>query len=238
MSTQLTPGVPFHGLIQVAGVFDLEEANMLARCGVHVVGIPLRLPVNTPDLSEEQAKELIRRLPEMLTPVLITYETDAQRLLDLIDFLNVPVLQMHADPPGVDLFERVKRFMPHLYIIKSLVIRPETAVDDLKRRVDAYSEHVDAFITDTFDPSTGATGATGKPHDWEVSRALVEYSSLPVIHAGGLTPKNVGQAIHSVAPAGVDAHTGLEGVDGRKDETLVKEFVKEATEAFKEKRRP
>jgi phosphoribosylanthranilate isomerase len=92
---------------------------------------------------------------------------------------------------------------------------------------------VDAYITDTFDPRTGACGATGKTHDWRLSRQLVRYSPLPVILAGGLTAENVRAAILAVRPAGVDAHTGLEDVSGRKSQEKVKQFVSEAQEAFR-----
>ena len=61
----------------------------------------------------------------------------------------------------------------------------------------------------------------------------MEFSLKPVILAGGLTPENVRAAIIKVRPAGVDAHTGLEGPDGRKDPALVAKFVSEARKAFR-----
>ncbi len=50
--------------------------------------------------------------------------------------------------------------------------------------------------------------------------------------AGGLNPENVRKAIAHVRFAGVDAHTSVEGPDGRKDAALVREFVREALAAF------
>ena len=94
------------------------------------------------------------------------------------------------------------------------------------------SPYVDAFITDTFDPVTGASGATGKTHDWTISRRLVELSTKPVILAGGLTPANVGEATRVVKPAGVDVHTGVEDENSRKNPYLVARFVHEARKAF------
>jgi phosphoribosylanthranilate isomerase len=81
-----------------------------------------------------------------------------------------------------------KTLDPNLIIIKSLVIGMH---DDkaLEAMVSELSPFVNAFITDTFDPKTGASGATGKTHDWRVSSGVVETS--PVILAGGLTPENV-----------------------------------------------
>lgn len=91
---------------------------------------------------------------------------------------------------------------------------------------------MDSFITDTFDPTTGASGATGRVHDWTISRALVDLSDKPIILAGGLNATNVRQAIRAVRPAGVDVHTGIEGPDGRKRLDLTKQFVSEAKAAF------
>ncbi len=92
---------------------------------------------------------------------------------------------------------------------------------------------MNAFITDTFDPATGAEGATGKTHDWNISRELVKLSERPVILAGGLNPENVRKSIEFVRPVGVDVHTGVENSSGRKDETLVKKFVSQAKLGFK-----
>ena len=92
------------------------------------------------------------------------------------------------------------------------------------------------FITDTFDPATGASGATGKTHDWTVSRKLVELSPKPVILAGGLNPSNVYEAIRIVRPAGVDVHTGVEDSSGRKSRSLIEAFVNEAARGFAEHR--
>jgi phosphoribosylanthranilate isomerase len=98
--------------------------------------------------------------------------------------------------------------------------------------VSELSAFVDAFITDTFDPKTGASGATGKTHNWRVSRHLVELSDRPIIIAGGLTPENVKKAILEVRPAGVDSHTGVEDSTGRKSREKVQKFLAEACEAF------
>ncbi|MFB3041350.1 MAG: phosphoribosylanthranilate isomerase, partial [Candidatus Poribacteria bacterium] len=104
---------------------------------------------------------------------------------------------------------------------------------ELKSVSAELSPYVDAFITDTFDPSTGRSGATGKLHDWSISQRLVDISPKPVILAGGLTADNVREAILQVKPAGIDSHTGVEGLDGRKKPRLVRKFVAEAREGFR-----
>jgi len=128
--------------------------------------------------------------------------------------------------------QKIKTSAPQIKIIKSLIISGDNR-DQLLSDVNQYSEFVDAFITDTYDPTTGASGATGKIHDWNIGRLLVERSPKPVILAGGMTPENVREAIMTVHPAGVDAHTGVESPDGRKDPVKVRRFVEEAKIGFK-----
>ena len=44
--------VSFKRFIQIAGVKDADEANMLVNCGVKYIGFPLELAVHKQDLSE------------------------------------------------------------------------------------------------------------------------------------------------------------------------------------------
>ena len=217
-------------LIQIAGVVDSKEAKMLMDAGVHYLGFPLRLPVNKEDLSEEEAVEVIKTVTPPHKAVLITYLDKANEIIEFCDKLNVNVVQLH----GKISLEELKntRLLRHdLEIIKSLVVSGNN-YSELKNLVEITSPYVDAYITDTFDPSTGAEGATGKTHDWSISKKLVEVSQRPVIIAGGLNHTNVKKAIMEIHPAGVDVHTGIEGPDGRKDFELVKKFVEESQEGF------
>lgn len=217
-------------LIQVAGIIDLAEARLLLDADVDWLGFPLRLPVNRPDQTEAEAAALIRAADIADRAVCITYETDPDALISLAATLGVHRLQLHADCPPA-LAATVKARAPHLFLLKSLVVRPGN-LPSLLATMRAFAPHADAFITDTYDPATGASGATGRVHDWAVSAALAGASPRPLVLAGGLTPDNVAAAIRAVRPAGVDAHTGLEGPDGRKDQTKVERFVREARAAF------
>ena len=126
----------------------------------------------------------------------------------------------------------IKERQPNLQIIKSLVLGLHP-LEELLGIVERTASLVDAYITDTYDPRTGATGATGKVHDWRLSTQLVRQSPRPVILAGGLHPGNVRAAILEVRPAGVDAHTGLEDASGRKNEAKVGTFIAEARAGFR-----
>jgi len=218
-------------LLQIAGVRDQAEAELLRDAGVTHVGFPLRLPDGREDLAEQEAKAIIALLRPSVCPVLITYFDDPAEIVACCDYLGVGGLQLHGSITASAL-ARIRSQRPTLFLSKSLVVR-DNNLSELRVLMDEVHQYVDAFITDTFDPSTGRSGATGKTHDWSASRQLVERSPKPVILAGGLTPENVWEAIMRVGPAGVDSHTGVERADGRKDPELVRSFLSRAKEAFR-----
>jgi phosphoribosylanthranilate isomerase len=224
-----TAGI-FDNCIQIAGVVDAEEAALLRECGVRLLGFPLRLPVHREDLSEVEAGTIIRGLSPPAAGVLITYLDDAREIADFAAALGAGIVQLHGDVARAEL-SRLRSLRPDLLVIKSLVVGRRSPAA-LVATVEELAPQVDAFITDTFDPATGASGATGKVHDWAISRELAALSPRPVILAGGLTADNVRRAVVAVGPAGVDAHTGVEGPDGRKDPALVRRFVAEARAGF------
>lgn len=222
------------GVVQVAGIIDAAEADMIIKEGADWIGSALRLPSGKDDISEQDAAAIFKALPEPHAGVLISYLTDAEQISDFCHDLGVIGVQIHGDIATGEL-AKLRDIRPDLIILKSLVVKQGNA-EELLRLVDDTHPFVDMYITDTFDPKTGAKGATGLTHDWSVSAQLVRRSPKPLMMAGGLSPENVYDAIRTVKPAAVDAHSLLEGPDGRKDRAKVATFVAEARRAFADNR--
>jgi len=221
-------------MIQIAGVHTLEEAMVLVDAGVTHIGFPLCLDVHKEDMDASATRSVIAQLPKNVVPVLITYLQTAAEIIALSGYLKVGFVQLHGRVLREELIA-LRSLKPDLSIIKSLIIgdRSFPGMCDL---IHAYAPFVDAFLTDTYDFSTGATGATGKVHDWNISKKVVEISPHPVILAGGLTPENVRLGIDFVRPHGVDAHTGVEDDLGKKDPALVARFVEQSMVGFRSKK--
>ncbi|MBM4270672.1 MAG: phosphoribosylanthranilate isomerase [Deltaproteobacteria bacterium] len=219
-----------HGIIQVAGIVDQKEADMLIAEGVHRLGFPCGLTVHREDLGEEEAALIVRTLKPPRKAVLITYESEAERIVGRCRRIGVEMVQLQGEV-SIRQLVRLRELAPHFVVVKSLIVRDHNLAE-LESSLNMCVPYVDGFITDTYDPVSGASGATGKAHDWDVSRWLVTVSPKPIMLAGGLTVENVRSAIIHVRPAGVDVHTGVEGSDGRKDRLLVRAFVREAMAAF------
>jgi phosphoribosylanthranilate isomerase len=224
--------IVFNEFIQVAGIIDRQECDLLIESGINYLGFPLRLPVNKEDLSEEEAGKIIKSLVPPHYGIVISYPSTADESIELCDNLGSQIIQLHG-AIEIDELHKLKLLRPNLTIIKSLVISENNA-DNLIDQLSRMDKYVDAYITDTFDPQSGASGATGKTHDWNISKKIITASQKPVILAGGLNPSNVYEAILSVKPAGVDVHTGIENSSGRKDRSLLLKFISEAKNAFSE----
>ncbi len=149
-------------IIQIAGISDQQEAEMLIACGVDWLGFPLRLPVHQEDVLEAEAARIIKSLRSPHSGVLITYLNQADEIVALYHNLNAQKVQIHGDIASAQL-KAVKALDPSLFVIKSLIVRNNNH-NELETEVYSLSLYVDAFITDTYDPETGACGATGKTH--------------------------------------------------------------------------
>ncbi|WP_326650523.1 MULTISPECIES: phosphoribosylanthranilate isomerase [unclassified Streptomyces] len=220
-----------YGLIQVAGIIDQSEADLIIEEGADWLGFALRLPAKNEDLSEAEAAAIVKAIQPDNKGVIITYLTDADEIAAFCAEMGVGAIQLHGDVTPAEL-RRLRTLAPDLYVLKSLVVKTDN-IDELREVVETSAEWIDMFITDSFNPATGAKGATGLTHDWAVSAELVRISPKPLMLAGGLTPENVAAAIEAVRPAAVDSHTGLEDpTTRRKDRQKVRTFVQEARAAF------
>jgi phosphoribosylanthranilate isomerase len=210
--------------VQIAGVSTLEEALECERCGVDALGFTVRLPTGVHDgLTEAKARSIVAALPPFIATVAITYVDNARETVDLCRYLGVDTLQLHGEFPTQDL-PLVKVGLPNLKVIRAVHVTGREALAKAR----SLERHADAIILDTYDAASGRHGATGKTHDWSLSRQIVEQSRVPVILAGGLTPDNVEEAIKTVRPWAVDVHTGVENEDGTRSFEKIREFVQRA----------
>jgi phosphoribosylanthranilate isomerase len=221
---------PWPPRVQAAGVSSLREALFCKQVGVDSLGFTLRLPGGIhDDLTEKKAAYIIRRLPEGILPLVITYVQSAAEACQLVRAVRAAAIQFHRNitPEEISLF---RELCPSVRTIGLVTVAGRDAID----RAAQFGPPVwDCIILDSRDLVTGKTGATGKPHDWKISAEIVRIAKVPVILAGGLTAKNVAQAIHQVRPHGVDAHTGLEESDGTRSFPKIEAFALAAVEAFK-----
>jgi phosphoribosylanthranilate isomerase len=199
--------------VQIAGVSTLDEALAAEQAGADAIGFTVRLPTGVHDgLTEAVARGIVAALGPFIASVAITYVDTAREAVDLCRYLGVSALQLHGPFPTQEL-PLIRAALPHLKLIRAVHVTGTDALAQAR----ALERRVDALILDTYDPVSGRGGATGKTHDWAISRQIVEQVRARVILAGGLTPDNVGEAVRVVRPWAVDVHTGVEDADGTRN---------------------
>lgn len=127
-------------------------------------------------------------------------------------------IQLHGDETP-DWLEESKAFpsMQSISFIKAVAWRD---CDEDRARAMAWNFVRDdrflGFLVDAHDPAQ--RGGTGKTTRWDLLFPRPkELRSMPVMLAGGLTPENIGEAIETAKPDGVDVASGIEISPGLKD---------------------
>ncbi len=94
---------------------------------------------------------------------------------------------------------------------------------------DVQALDITAIPTDEMVLFEAAASGEGERANWQRAAELAPARQL--VLAGGLTPENVGEAIATVRPWGVDVSSGVESKRGVKDVGLITAFIDAVREA-------
>ena len=208
--------------VKVCGITSLEEAELCVNAGADALGFLVGITHLAEDkIDKEDARDIIKRIPPYISTVAVTHLIDADEVIKLCRFLSVSTVQIH-NSMSVSEIKKIREKLPATKIIKTFHIDSHLSMDELSR----YVGIADAFLLDT--RTETRLGGTGLTHDWNVSSEIVRTVDAPFILAGGLTPKNLKDALQTVFPLfGVDVNSGVE-TNGKKDFEKVKDFIDEA----------
>ena len=208
--------------VKVCGIKSKGELIACVEEGVDAVGFICGATHKTEDEVKLSFIRFARKfLPPFIDRVLVTHLTDVDGTSELVRRSYVTSLQLQGNlfPSEIEI---LKLRFPHLKVIKAVHVLGEESIKLAKE----YEKVADAILLDS--RTEDRLGGTGKVHDWEISKRIVEEVNIPVILAGGLSPDNVREAVEKVRPYGVDANSRLKGEKGFKDRKKIREFVRKA----------
>jgi phosphoribosylanthranilate isomerase len=213
--------------VKICGIRSLDEAKKVIEAGADALGFHIELENSRCPVAAATASAMISKLPPFISSVVVTSETDPNKLIRIMESTGATTLQLHKEvsPATVDAVKTVS-FNTKIYV--AVWVMGDESVAIAKK----FEQSADTVILDSVNKETGVRGGTGKTHDWGISRKIVESTPLPVILAGGLNPGNVVEAIETVRPYAVDVNSGVANADGTKDFLRVKEFVDRAKSAL------
>jgi phosphoribosylanthranilate isomerase len=204
--------------VKICGLREPEHAVAAAAAGADLIGFifaPSRRRV-----APGEAAACIAALhahDERPLAVGVFVDAPADEIMATVRVAGLDLVQIHGDEP-IDLLDRVD-----VPVIRALRPRPGESVDAVEREIARWAAHPRAPIALLIDGySEAGAGGTGVRSDWSLARSLAER--WPVLLAGGLDATNVGEAIATARPHGVDVSSGVER-DGRKDPERIAAFI-------------
>ena len=195
--------------VKICGMTQLKDALFAVEHGVDAVGF-IFYKKSPRAVTMKTVREIITKLPPLVDTVGVFVNESAERLNKVADYCGLDLVQLHGEESPA-FCRKI-----HRRVIKAFRVKDLQSIKQLEK----FS--VSGFLLDTF--SDDLHGGTGKTFDWNL--ALSAKKMGPVILAGGLTPRNILQAVRQVRPYGVDVCSGVEKSPGIKDLEKVRVFLK------------
>lgn len=194
--------------VKICGMTQLKDAVFAAEQGADAIGF-IFYKKSPRSVTMKTVREIILKLPPLIDTVGVFVDESVDRVNKIADYCGLDLVQLHGDESPA-FCRKI-----HRRVIKAFRVKDLQSIKELEK----YS--VSGFLLDTF--TDNLHGGTGKTFDWNL--ALPAKKIGPVILAGGLTPRNIRQAISQARPYGVDVCSGVEKSPGIKDPEKVRAFL-------------
>jgi phosphoribosylanthranilate isomerase len=201
--------------VKICGVTNEADAKAAVEAGCDAVGFVFHRA--SPRYVEPQVvKTIVADLPPFVVSVGVFVNEEAKVVRDVMDTCGLDLAQLHGEESAV-YCEALGR--PALKAIRLRDRGSLLALAEYRGRA-----NVRGFVVDAF--SDHAYGGTGQTVDWSLAKEAAQACCL--LLAGGLTPENVGEAVRTVRPYGVDVSSGVERSPGQKDHEKIRSFIRAA----------
>ena len=218
--------------VKICATTNVEDALLAARAGASAVGFVFA-EQSARRVTSEQVAEMSRALRDrwdFVERIGVFSSAELQAIPEIVADADLTGVQLHFGYSSYLAEYLRKSFGEGLRIIQTNHWRVggQTAfafAEELKEL--SHAAAIDDVLVDS--RTAVADGGTGVTFDWEAARtSLSALGEKPLIVAGGLTPRNVAEAIGVLQPWGVDVASGVEAQVGKKDAARVRAFVENA----------
>ncbi len=203
--------------VKICGITDVAQVKVAAEAGADLIGVVFA--PSPRQLTPEKAKVIASAAKKEGLPVVgVFVNAPAAEVNRLADSCKLDWVQLsgHEDTNSCRQL--------HHPLIKAVHIAPDWDEEQLLYYLESYQRqlrhHPPIYLLDTH--VEDKYGGTGQSFSWDIARRAVER--YPVIIAGGLDPKNVGEVVAELKPWGVDVSSGVES-EGTKDTKKIKAFI-------------
>ena len=212
--------------IKICGITDVADALMVARAGANAIGVNF-YPSSPRHVDLATAREIVQSLPPYVDAVGLFVSPSAGEVSEIAHQVGLRTVQLHGE-----LSPELIRSLREYTLITAFPLTEDSSIAvvlEFLASCQGVGRLPNAVLVDAHRP--GLFGGTGQVAPWDMARSLVGSSPVPVVLAGGLTAKNVGDAVRLVRPWGVDVASGVEVAPGRKEQYKVTQFIHAARQA-------
>lgn len=199
--------------VKICCIRNLAEAELAIEGGAAAVGLVSRMPSGPGVIAEEEILQIAARIPPAVATFLPTSLQDADAIIAQQRRCRCNTIQI-CDRLTHGSYQDLKKALPGISIVQVIHVLGPGSLEEAAW----IAPQVDGLLLDSGKPAAAVKelGGTGRRHDWSLSRRIRERVNVPLFLAGGLNPENVTEAIHQVAPFGLDICSGVR-TDGKLD---------------------
>ena len=199
--------------IKICCIANEQEAADAISFGASAIGLVGEMPSGPGPISDEEIYAIAQSVPPPIATFLLTSQQTAQAIIDHHHRTKTNTIQIVDELLERD-YATIRHELPHIKLVQVIHVVGDESVDEAAE----LAESVDAILLDSGNPKLEVKelGGTGRRHDWQLSRKIVETCGKPVFLAGGLNAENVREAIDIVQPFGLDLCSGVRR-DGKLD---------------------
>ena len=206
--------------VKICCIASVEEAALAVEMGASALGLVSHMPSGPGVISDELIANIAATVPPSIGTFLLTSRQSVDEIVAQQRFCRTNTIQI-CDHLTRGTHRELKDALPGISIVQVVHVTGPESVDEAA----AVAPNVDAILLDSGNQRLAVKelGGTGRRHDWTLSRKIRESIGIPIFLAGGITRENVAQAIHEVAPFGLDLCSGVR-TDGKLDPGKLKRF--------------
>ena len=192
--------------VKVCCIDSIEEARLAIDHGATAIGLVGSMPSGPGIINEGIIKSIAENLPSSTSSFLLTSETSVSGIVAQHQRVNTSTIQL-VDRLQEGSYQELRSNLINVDIVQVVHVLNEQSIEEAIE----VSDFVDYILLDSGNPNLAIKefGGTGRVHNWDISKVIVEKVDIPVYLAGGLNSNNVREAIEYVKPYGVDLCSGV-----------------------------
>lgn len=198
---------------KICGITNLEDALNAADAGCDALGFVF-YKRSQRYITPEKASKIIRHLPPDILKIGVFVDAAEKTIRRIAKLCRLDMLQFHGnESPGF-----CARF-GDFRIIKAFRVKKRIDIKNISK----YKTF--AYLFDTFVKTK--IGGTGRKFDWKLAGNMRrDDTDRQIFLSGGLTEKNLKEAIEVIRPDWVDVSTSVEIKPGKKDSKKIRDFIR------------